>query len=229
MVRAILFDFDGVLADSERLHYEALTHVLSEMGLSLGWDEFKRGCIGVPDWDAVQWALKHNGVNDDKLVAEVLRRKTQIYDAWLTERLKVADNMADVIKALSQNFALAIASGAFRHQIEAVLSREGVRELFTVIVSCEDYERGKPDPTPFLLAMERLNEFISPPLRPHECLVVEDSPAGIQAARNAGMLCVALRSYYDDEALKDADFIIDDLKGLLSPKVWEHFQTTPLL
>lgn len=229
MVRAVLFDFDGVLADSERLHYEALAHVLSEMGLSLSWEEFKRGCIGVPDWDAVHWALKHNGVDDEELVAKVLRRKTQIYDAWLTERLKVADGMADVVKVLAQNFVLAIASGAFRHQIEAVLLREGVLELFAVIVSCEDYERGKPDPTPFLMAMERLNEFVSPPLKPHECLVVEDSPAGIQAARNAGMRCVAVKSYYDDEALKDADFIVDDLKGLLLPEVWEHFQMTPLL
>ena len=229
MVRAVLFDFDGVLADSERLHYEALVHVLSGMGFSLSWDEFKRGCIGVPDWDAVRWALKRNGVDDEELVAEVLKRKTQIYDSWLTERLKVADGMADVIKVLAQNFALAIASGSFRHQIEAVLSREGVLEFFAVIVSCEDYERGKPDPTPFLIAMERLNEIVSPPLRPHECLVVEDSPAGIQAARSAGMLCVAVRSYYDDEALKDADFIVDDLKGLLMPKVWEHFHMTPLL
>mgnify|MGYP001626220986 CR=1 FL=1 len=229
MVRAVLFDFDGVLVDSERLHYEALAHVLKEMGLSLNWDEFKRGCIGVPDWDAVQWALRHNGVSDSELVAEVLRRKTQIYDAWLTERLKIAEGMADVIKVLAQNFALAIASGAFRHQIEAVLLREGVLEFFKVIVSSEDYERGKPDPMPFLLAMERLNEFVSPPLRPHECLVVEDSPAGIQAAKNAGMRCVAVRSYYDDEALKDADFIVDDLRGLLMPEVWEHFQMTPLL
>lgn len=229
MVRAVLFDFDGVLADSERLHYEALAHVLREMGLGLSWEEFKRGCIGVPDWDAVQWALKRNGVDDEELVAEVLKRKTQIYDAWLTERLKVADGMADVVKVLAQNFPLAIASGSFRHQIEAVLSREGVLELFAVIVSCEDYERGKPDPTPFLMAMERLNEIVSPPLKPHECLVVEDSPAGIKAARNAGMLCVAVRSYYDDEALKDADFILNDLRGLLMPEVWEHFQMTPLL
>ncbi len=229
MVRAVLFDFDGVLVDSERLHYEALAHVLKEMGFDLSWDEFKRGCIGVPDWDAVQWALKHNGVNDELIVAEVLRHKTQIYDAWLPERLKAADGTPDVLRALAQNFVLAIASGSFRHQIEAVLFREGVRELFAVIVSCEDYERGKPDPTPFLLAMERLKEFVSLPLKPHECLVVEDSPAGIQAARSAGMRCVAVRSYYDDEALKDADIIVDDLRRLLLPEVWVHFQTTPLL
>jgi len=229
MVRAVLFDFDGVLADSERLHYEALVCVLRGMGFDLSWEEFKQGCIGVPDRDAVRWALKRNGVDDEKLTEEVLRRKTQIYDAWLPERLKVAEGMADVVRALAQNFFLAIASGSLRHQIEAVLQREGVREFFPVIVGCEDYDRGKPDPTPFLLAMERLNEFASPPLRPHECLVLEDSPPGIQAARRAGMRCIAVRSYYDDEALKDADFIIDDLKGLLSPKVWERFQMTPLL
>ncbi|MEZ8217472.1 Haloacid dehalogenase-like hydrolase [Candidatus Fervidibacteria bacterium JGI MDM2 SSWTFF-3-K9] len=229
MVRAVIFDFYGVLVDSERLHYEALAHALREKGMDLTWEEFKVGCIGVPDRDAVKWALKRNGVEDDEQVSKVLQRKTEIYDAWLKDRLPAVDGMTDVVKVLAQKFALAIASGSFRYQIEAVLSREGVRDLFPVIVGHEDCEKGKPDPTPFLLAMERLNEFVSPPLRPHECLVVEDSPAGIQAAREAGMRCIALRSYYEDEALKDAEIIVDDLKALLMPRVWEHFQMSPLL
>jgi len=229
MVRAVIFDFDGVLVDSERLHYEALAYALREKGMDLTWEEFKVGCIGVPDQDAVKWALKRNGVEDDEQVSKVLQRKTEIYDAWLKDRLPAVDGMTDVVKVLASKFALAIASGSFRYQIEAVLSREGVRDLFPVIVGHEDCEKGKPDPTPFLLAMERLNEFVSPPLRPHECLVVEDSPAGIQAAREAGMRCIALRSYYEDEALKDAEIIVDDLKALLMPRVWEHFQMSPLL
>jgi len=229
MVRAVIFDFDGVLVDSERLHYEALAYALREKGMDLTWEEFKVGCIGVPDRDAVKWALKRNGVEDDEQVSKVLQRKTEIYDAWLKDRLPAVDGMTDVVKVLAQKFVLAIASGSFRYQIEAVLSREGVRDLFPVIVGHEDCEKGKPDPTPFLLAMERLNEFVSPPLRPHECLVVEDSPAGIQAAREAGMRCIALRSYYEDEALKDAEIIVDDLKALLMPRVWEHFQMSPLL
>jgi len=229
MVRAVIFDFDGVLVDSERLHYEALARALKEKCMDLTWEEFKVGCIGVPDWDAVKWALKRNGVDDDEQTSEVLQRKTEIYDAWLKDRLPAVDGMADVVKALAQKFVLAIASGSFRYQIEAVLLREGILDLFPIIVGHEDCEKGKPDPTPFLMAMERLNEFVSPPLRPHECLVIEDSPAGIQAARKAGMRCVALRTYYEDEALKDADIIVDNLKALLLPKVWEHFHMPPLL
>ncbi len=229
MVRAILFDFDGVLVDSERLHFEALAHVLKSMGMSLSWDEFKEGCVGVPDLDAVKWALKRNGIDNDKIAEDVLKRKTEIYDLWLADRLAITDEVANVLKALAQRFALAIASGSFRYQIEFSLSRKGIRELFQVIVGREDYELGKPDPTPFITAMERLNESVTTPLRPHECLVVEDSPAGIEAARKAGMLCVAVRTYYSDDALKGADIVLDDLKGLLLPEVWEHFQTEPLL
>lgn len=229
MVRAVIFDFDGVLVDSERLHYEGLAHVLNSMGLSLSWEEFKEGCIGVPDLDAIKWALMRNGIEDEKIVEEVLRRKTEVYDSWLSERLTITDGVANVLMALSQKFHLAIASGAFRHQIDLALSKKGIKELFQVIVGREDYEIGKPDPTPFLMAMEKLNELASPPLRPHECLVVEDSPAGVEAARKAGMLCVAVRTYFSDDALKDADIILDDLKALLQPKVWEHFQTEPLL
>ncbi len=229
MLRAVLFDFDGVLVDSERLHYEALAHVLREEGMDLTWDEFKQGCIGVPDRDAVRWALRRNGVDDKTQVDDILRRKTELYDAWLPTKLQAMDGMADVVRTLAQRFSLAVASGAFRHQIETVLQREGVRELFAVIVTPEDYQRGKPDPEPFLLAMERLNEQVEPPLRPHECLVVEDAPAGLQAARAAGMRCVALRTYFNDAALWDADFIVDNLKALLLPQVWEHFQTLPLL
>lgn len=230
MVRAVLFDFDGVLVDSERLHYEALVHALRERGMDLSWDDFKEGCIGVPDRDAIKWALRCNEKDDDdEKVSEILRRKTEIYDAWLADRLPAVDGMVDVVRALAQKFVLAVVSGSPRYQIETVLSREGVGELFSVVIGCEDYQKGKPDPAPFLLAMEKLNEFVSPPLRPHECLVVEDSPAGIQSARKAGMKCIAIRSYYDNEALKDADLIINDLKELLLPKVWDRFQMTPLL
>jgi beta-phosphoglucomutase-like phosphatase (HAD superfamily) len=116
-----------------------------------------------------------------------------------------------------------------RHQIEAVLQREGVRDCFAVIVSHDDYEVGKPDPTPFLLALEGLNAVVHPPLRPHECVVVEDAPAGVAAARAAGMRCVAVTIYFDGEALKDADVVIAKLADLLQPSVWERLDMSPLL
>ncbi len=229
MLRAVLFDFDGVLVDSERLHYEALAQALREEGMDLTWEEFRQGCIGIPEREGVRWALRQNGRDEATQVDKVLRRKMELFDAWLPTRLPLMDGMPEVVRTLAQRFALAIASGAFRHQIEAILDREGLRSLFPVIVSHEDYQKGKPDPTPFLLAMERLNGWVDPPLRPHECLVVEDSPAGVQAARAAGMRCVALRTYFGDDQLRGADLIVDNLKALLLPQVWEHFQTLPLL
>ncbi|GBC99166.1 Phosphorylated carbohydrates phosphatase [bacterium HR17] len=228
-VRALIFDFDGVLVDSERIQFEALQVALREVGLTLAWDDYRAIGIGLPDRDAVRLALQRRGTNDPKLVDKVLARKTALYDAWLTERVKASDGMANIVRALAQRFVLAIASGAMRHQIEAVLQREGVRECFAVIVSHDDYERGKPDPTPFLLALERLNEGVQPPLRPHECVVVEDAPAGVQAARAAGMRCVAVTTYFEATELCGADVVIGHFADLLQPKVWERLGMPPLL
>ena len=229
MIRAVIFDFDGVLVDSERLHYEALVHVLRAKGMDLSWEDFKKGCLGVPDRNAVRWALERNGVDDEEQVLEVLRLKTEVYDGWLAERVLISDEVVEVVKVLAQKFLLVIATGSFQYQVEAVLSRAGVRHLFSVIVGYGDYEKGKPDPTPFLLAMEKLNQSLSLPLKPSECIVLEDSPAGIRAAINAGMRCVAVRSYFDDEALKGADIVVDNLRELLLPRVWEHLGMPPLL
>ncbi|MFA0750952.1 MAG: hypothetical protein SLRJCFUN_001355 [Candidatus Fervidibacter sp.] len=229
MVRAIVFDFDGVLVDSERVQFEALRQALSEHRLTLSWDEYRAVGIGLPDREAVRLALERNGVCDEALVARVLERKTALYDAWLLEKVRPVDGMANIVRALAQRFVLAIASGAMRHQIEAVLRREGVRDCFAAIVSHDDYEVGKPDPTPFLLALEELNAVIHPPLRPHECVVVEDAPAGVAAARSAGMRCVAVTTYFDGEALGDADVVIAQLSDLLRPQVWERLDMPPLL
>jgi beta-phosphoglucomutase len=229
MVRAVIFDFDGVLVDSERVQFEALRQALSEHGLTLSWDDYRAVGIGLPDREAVRLALERNGICDEALVTQVLERKTALYDAWLAERGRAVDGMADIVRALAQRFALAIASGAMRHQIEAVLQREGVRDCFAAIVSHDDYEMGKPDPTPFLLALEKLNGVVHPPLRPHECVVVEDAPAGVAAARAAGMRCVAVTTYFDSGALKDADVVIAKLADLLQPSVWKRLDMPPLL
>ncbi len=229
MIRAILFDFDGVLVDSERLQFESLGQALNESGMKLSWDDYLKIGIGLPDKEAVRLALLLNGIEDDALAAKVLARKTYLYDTWLPDRLPLPEDMANIVRTLSQRFILAIASGAFRHQIEGVLVREGVRDLFAAIVSHDDYRRGKPDPTPFLLALERLNAFVTPSLRPHECLVVEDAPSGVQAARAAGMGCIAITTYFPEEALQDADVVISQLKDLLLPHVWERFAVMPLL
>lgn len=230
MVKAILFDFDGVLADSERLHYEALTQALSELGATLSWNDYLQVGIGLPDMDAVSLVLQRSSIfADESLARKVLARKTEIYDAWLPNRLVVPDGMPDIVRALAQQFTLAIASGAFRYQIETVLQREGVKDYFAVIVSSEDVTRGKPDPEPFWTALARLNELVTPPLRPHECLVVEDAPSGIAAALSAGMRCVAITTNFPKDALQSADVIVGSLKDLLLPSVWECFCTTPLL
>lgn len=229
VIRAILFDFDGVLADSERLQYEALRQALNELGMNLIWEDYLKIGVGLPDRETVRLALRLNGIEDDELAEKVLDRKTCLYDVWLPDRLPLPEGMGNVVRALSQRFILAIASGAFKHQIEAVLTREGLRDCFAVIVSHDDYQRGKPDPTPFLLALERLNAFVTPPLRSHECLVVEDAPVGIQAARAAGMRCIAITTYFPEEALQDADVVVSQLKDLLLPHVWERFEVMPLL
>jgi beta-phosphoglucomutase-like phosphatase (HAD superfamily) len=126
----------------------------------------------------------------------------------------------DFVRRSAALVPVAIASGALRPEIEAILERTGLRDCFGIIVSSEDVTRCKPDPEPFLTALARLNAHRSvagrngPPLRPAECLVVEDSLHGVCAARAAGMRCLAVTNSYPAEALARASRVVKTLEGL---------------
>lgn len=195
MLRAILFDCDGVLADTEPLHWRAMDVVLRREGLGLTWGEYVRDYLGRTDPDMFRRALDAAARPYDAATIESLvAAKADVFPDILNRELTPVPGVVELAHRLSRRWPLAVCSGAFRADIETIVRRLGIADCFRAIVSNEDIARGKPDPEGFLLALRRLNELCrdEPPIRPDECLVIEDSLPGVAAGKAAGMRVIRL-------------------------------------
>ena len=219
MLRAILFDFDGVILDSEELHYEAFRRVFEEQGASLTREAYYRECLGFNDVECIRWGLGGTGKIDEAGALEALaRRKSSYYEALLHEQMRFFPGVCEFIRAAARRYPLSVTSMARRHEIEAALHRAGLSRLFCVIVSGEDVERTKPDPEAYEKTLSRLNARLDPEpgrrIRPSECLVIEDSAAGIESAKGAGMRVLGLAHTEEADRLQRADRVLPSLEGV---------------
>jgi beta-phosphoglucomutase len=219
-LKAVIFDFNGVIVDDEPLHLELFRRVLEEEGLALTDADYHEKYLGYDDRGAFTAALKDQGqaakAEDTAYIEALIERKARYYLVAINERMLLFPGVIDLVHRAAAKFPLAIASGALRNEIELVLERGGIRECFQVIVASEDVSACKPDPEGYLKALAQLNEMPNESLndtgiQPGECLVIEDSIAGIEAARRAGMRCAAVANSYRAEELTAADAIVTSL------------------
>lgn len=202
-MRAFLFDLDGTLVDTEILYLEATDLSLEDMGYSMPKDELFEILYGRSQDDVVA-SLK--GFFPD---LDISRLEEGIRDHhWRLSRdrdVKI-DSSVDLLKRLSLHYPVAIISGSPREDVERYIDFLSLKETIAFILGSEDYAPGKPDPACYLMASKRLE------IHPRHCLVFEDSSAGVQAAKSAGMYCIALkRPGMPDQDLSMADQILDDL------------------
>jgi beta-phosphoglucomutase-like phosphatase (HAD superfamily) len=223
-MRAAIFDFDGVIVDSEPLHYEALRLALQPEGIDLGEEEYGRFYLAYDDREGARIALDRHGMPyDASRVEAVARRKAAAFEA-LIPSVPYFPGAKELVRSLAAEVPVAIASGALRGEIEAILAAGGLRDAFAAIVGAEDVSRGKPDPEPYLTALSRLAPLVAG-ISAEECLVFEDSMAGIAAARAAGMRVVAVTTSYPASRLTAAHQVVEsldqlrpsDLRALFSP------------
>ena len=182
MIRALLFDCDGTLADNEPLHFRALNEALLTEGCSLNNEEYRKV---IANRDLKQEA-------QERQCAEITAKLGEAVDSAWQDFQKKRDE-ADFIRKAGETYLLAIASGAWRDEVAPVLEHLKVADQFRVVVTVEDYSEGKPDPAPFLKAVEAINASSpapDPPLKPGECIVFEDSIHGVTAARVAQLLAL---------------------------------------
>lgn len=207
-IRAVIFDFDGVLADTEPLHCAAFQSVVAAVGVSLSRDDYFERFLGLPDRECLAAVCVRAGrVPSAAELDQLVARKRRRY-AELARDATLHAGVADALRRLHPHFVLAIASGAFRDEIEPVLQRAQVRDLFSAVVGAEDVQAGKPAPDPFLHALREINRVNGGQLTAAECVVVEDSPNGIAAAHAAGMRCVAVTTSHQAVELAAADAIV---------------------
>lgn len=221
MLKAILFDFDGVILDSEEYHYEAFQRVFKEEGFSLTRESYYLNCLGFNDVECFRWGLKGTGKIDEAGGIDALTdRKAVYFEELLEKEMRFFPGVCEFIRAAGEKYPLAVTSMARRGEIEIALSRAGLSDLFRLIVSGEDVEKTKPDPEPYEKTLRLLNAHLSltgteREIRPEQCLVIEDSSAGIQSAKAAGMNVLALAQTEEPARLKAAaDQVLLSLEGV---------------
>jgi beta-phosphoglucomutase len=217
-LKAIIFDFNGVIVDDEPLHLELFRKVLLEEGLFLSDEDYHAKYLGYDDRACFIEVLCDNSrtpdAADDLFIQELIDRKAEYYRQAIQERMLLFPGVVELVRRSAAEFPLAIASGALRGEIEWVLQQGEIRDCFGVIVAAEDVSVCKPDPEGYNKALELLNVTRATALQPHECLVIEDSVAGVEAAKAAGMRCLAVTNSYQAEELQAADKIVSSLAGL---------------
>jgi beta-phosphoglucomutase len=209
-VRAIIFDLDGTLADTEPLHFEAFNAVLRPHGIEIGRADYFRRLIGYDDRDCFTLVLReHHKPVDDALIGELIAQKTSVYQAIVAERQVLFPGAAEFVRRCADRFPLVLVTGTLRAEAEMILRKAEIRDLFTDIVAAEDVEQGKPAPDGFNAALGRLGYILRPhpPIVAAECLAIEDTAAGIEAARRAGMRVLAMAQTVCAAELAAADLV----------------------
>jgi len=205
MLKAIIFDVDGVLVDSMRFQADAWAKAFKEVGITISRED----------------VYELEGSNDNRLIKVIFEKAGKEPEPWHFEQLperkreflefdkiKPFEGITDCLKELKQHFRLAMVSGSNRFVVEKVVDKF-FSGYFEVVINGSDMERGKPDPDPYLKALEKLD------LTKNECVVIENAPLGITAAKRAGLYCVAVASMLEPEKVKHADLVFENHAALL--------------
>jgi beta-phosphoglucomutase len=216
MIRAVIFDFNGVLVDDESLHFAMFREILAGRGVGLDERQYHEVYLGFDDRECFQTAMADAGQPVGRAeVDAMIARKAVRYAEEAERGLRFFPRAAEALASLADRWPVAINSGALRPEIEFALRQMGVRDRVAAIVSAEDASQGKPDPMGYLLTLEALKaEPGLADLEAETCLVFEDSLAGIVSARGAGMRAVGVAQTYGAEELRGAgaEAVVDDLR-----------------
>lgn len=216
MLKAVIFDFDGVIADTEGFHYEAFNEVLAAYNIELTEEEYYEKYLGYSDIDCF------NAINedyklewDDAEIEDMVEQKGDVFESFVRSGSGVMKGVPEFIEMLRKNgIVMAICSGATVRDIKAVLGSSDLLKNFTAIVTSEDVSSGKPDPEGYMLARKRLAAATGKEIASSECIVIEDSEWGLEAARAAGMHTIGVTNSYPVAALGLADKVVDNLSML---------------
>jgi beta-phosphoglucomutase len=225
-LQAIVFDFDGVIADSEPLHLRAFQKTLEEHGLELSTSDYYTHYLGYDDKGLFEALARDRALSmSNGEVASLVARKATALQELLRDERVLFPGAAEFIRAAAGEVPLAIASGALKREILDILEEAGLGGLFTAVVAAGDTVHSKPSPAPYRLAFEQLQRSAAN-LDPRRCVAIEDSHWGIESARGAGLRCVGVATSYSREELRGAELVVDGL-GQLTVSMLDRLCTQP--
>lgn len=233
-LKAVLFDFNGVIIKDEAIHQQLIEEILIQENLRPSPEEYRGVCLGRSDRVCLAELLKRRGrVVTDSYLTQLVIRKAQAYRRQLEtlEKLPIYSGLEDLIFQIRlANLPMGVVSGALRSEVELVLNRAQLAQHFAVFVAGDDIKVSKPEPDGYLLAVERLNQqYPNLKVQSSECLAIEDTPAGIDAAKRAGMQVVGVANTYPFHMLqRQANWTVDYLNDLELDRVQEVYaRSTP--
>lgn len=216
MFKAVIFDFDGVITDSEVLHLRAFNQSLVPYNIEISTKDYYTNYLGFCDFDCYKALVDNKLLKiDEQQIGEIISRKSKIFEELTKTEGRTIEGVQDFLQMLKQNnIPMAICSGSLLVEIEVMLEESRLRHFFAEIVSAEQVKNGKPHPEGFLLALQKLNKNYHPPIAANECIVIEDSNWGLQAGKAAGMHTIAVTNSYDAEQLTISEKIVARLNEL---------------
>jgi len=216
-LEAIVFDFDGVIANSEPLHLRAFQKGFAPLGITLSAADYYARYLGYDDVGVFTAVAQDRGLALSRdAVAALVTRKGQHIQELLRAGEVLFQGAAEFIHQAAAAVPIAIASGAQRHEIEEILDATGLRDCFATIVAAGETANGKPSPDPYARAFELLQRS-NGATAPGRCIAIEDSRWGLESARGAGLRCVGVTNSYPASELAGAELIVDGLHALTIP------------
>jgi beta-phosphoglucomutase len=228
LLRTIIFDFDGIIVDSEPIIMRLTQEMAAKEGWEVSEEEYYRTYLALDDRGIVEHLFTSHGRPVDRpRVEELVNWKSRVYGEIIEDGLPTLPGAVDFVRQAAKVYPLAIASGSARSEIEHLLGKIGLRDLFRIISSADDCKQSKPDPEVYLKAVARLqelSEFSSQPLSASECVAIEDAPGGIDAAHGAGIRCVGLAHSRTQENLLNADWAFKGFEELDLDAIAKEFE-----
>jgi beta-phosphoglucomutase len=214
-LQGVVFDFDGVLANSEPLHLRAYQSVLSQHGVALSAQEYYELYVGYDDETVFRAIARDRGIPaGGSWIEGVIREKTTAVQELLARNSPLFPGASASVRALAARVPVAVCSGAMRHEIVQVLEAGGLLDAFTAIVAAGETPRGKPAPDPYRRAVELMGAAAGLPLEPSRVAAVEDTVQGLVSARAAGLCLVAVTTTFRPETFEDAALVLPDISAV---------------
>ncbi|HVC19583.1 MAG TPA: HAD family phosphatase [Vicinamibacterales bacterium] len=220
MLQAVVFDFDGVIADTEPLHLRAYQDILADAGITLTEMDYYARYLGYDDAGAFRAIARDSGRTlDEEALRDFVARKAQRFEALEAAGALLFPGAIECVRRCAAQWPLAVASGALRREIDLVLAQAGLRGYFQLVVAAEDTPKSKPAPDPYLRALDELRRTTGIAIEAGRAVAIEDSLWGIQSARAAGLRTIGVTHSYDAAALHEADLVVPNLDAITAARL----------